>query len=79
MPLRKTKPNCRSPGGEEGEQVERRGYLPHAAEVMLDQKIAVVTERLGLDHRIDIGVIAFAVFIHPARCRARAAKQTEFH
>src|SRR5215831_2834916 len=76
----RSEPQPSGAGAEPGQQVERRGDLPVAGEVMLDDESAVKAERFGLDIVLDkITKSLAAVELGAATPRRRAAEQTELH
>src|SRR6516164_4854519 len=67
-------------GAEPGQQIEARGDLAEAGEVMLDEKGAVITERFGLDIVIDeLAEALAAVGVGAAAPRLRTAEQSKSH
>ena len=79
----RAEPQRRRARAEPGQQVDRRGHLAVAGEMVLDDKGAVKTERLGLDIVIDeVAEPLRAVELALARTgapRRSAAEQTEPH
>ena len=78
---RRAQPQRRGPGADPGQQVQRRGDLAEAGEVMLDDEGAVIAQRFGLDEVFDVVVEAGrAVDIRGAAAlRLSRAKQSEAH
>ena len=67
-------------GADPGQQVERRGDLAEAGEMMLDDERALVAERFGLDDVLDVVLEAGgAVHIRAAALRLGRAEKSELH
>src|SRR5262249_43311787 len=70
----------RRPGGDPGQQLQRRGHLVPAGEVVLDEEGGPKAERLGLHAELDEVVKAVARGgAGPLAVRLRAAEHREAH
>ncbi len=77
---RGAKPQRARARADPGEQVQRRGDLAEAGEMMLDDEGALIAERLGLDDVFDVVLEAGgAVDVGAAALRLRRAKESELH
>ena len=77
---RRAEPQMPGARAEPGQQIEARRDLAKAGEMMLDQKRAVIAQRLGLDIIVDkVAKTLAAVGIGTGAPSLRAAEQSEFH
>src|SRR5580704_5326035 len=77
---RRAKPQMAGSGAEPGQEVEARGDLAKAGEVMLDEEGAVIAKRLGFDIVVDeLAETLAAVSVGAAAPRLRAAEQSKTH
>src|SRR5262249_36176572 len=65
--------------GEVAQEIERRGELSDAGEVVLDHERAVVAELLGIEHVVDVLAVAETVADGTLPRRLGAAEQSEPH
>ena len=77
---RRAEPQMPGAGAEPGQQIEAGRNLAKAGEMMLDEKCAVVAQRLGFDIIVDeVAKALAAVGIGAGSPGLRAAEQSEFH